>query len=142
MKKVILYIYGKGGNCLEAEQYQKNCLGFDIIGIDYNDYLPWIVQNQIKSVYDEVQERHDHIYVHANSIGAYFAMHTLQDCEVEKELFISPVLDMEMLILDMMRWAFGISSGFLNSIVIRKELNNLLWSMRINIKFYSRLCVS
>ena len=57
MKKVILYIHGKGGSYLEAEQYKKNCLGFDIIGIDYNDYIPWIVQNQIQSVYDKANER-------------------------------------------------------------------------------------
>ncbi len=47
MKKVVLYIHGKGGNYLEAEQYKKNGIGFDIIGIDFNEYLPWIVQNQI-----------------------------------------------------------------------------------------------
>lgn len=41
-------------NHLEAEQYKKNCLGFDIIGIDYDDYLPWIVQNQIQVAYDNV----------------------------------------------------------------------------------------
>ena len=105
MKKVILYIHGKGGSHLEAEQYKKNCSGFNIIGIDYNDYLPWIVQNQIQTAYDNVHKNYDHIYVIANSIGAYFAMHTLQACDIEKALFISPVLDMERLILDMMSWA-------------------------------------
>ncbi len=105
MKKVILYIHGKGGSYLEAERYKKNCLSFDIIGIDYNDYLPWIVQNQIKTVYDKAHERYDYVYVNANSIGAYFAMHTLQNCDIEKALFISPILDMERLILDMMSWA-------------------------------------
>lgn len=105
MKKVILYIHGKGGSHLEAEQYKKNCSGFDMIGIEYNDYLPWIVQNQIQSVYDKVCGRYDCIYLIANSIGAYFAMHTLQDCDIAKALFISPVLDMERLILDMMSWA-------------------------------------
>lgn len=70
MKKVILYVHGKGGSHLEAEQYKN-----------------------------------DSIYVLANSIGAYFAMHTLQDCEIEKAFFISPILDMERLILDMMSWA-------------------------------------
>ncbi len=102
MKKVILYIHGKGGSHLEAEQYKKNCLGSDMIGIEYNDYLPWIVQNQIQSVYDKVCERYDCIYLIANSIGAYFAMHTLQDCDIAKALFISPVLDMERLILDIL----------------------------------------
>ena len=91
LKKVILYIHGKGGSHLEAEQYKKNCSGFDIIGIDYNDYLPWIVQNQIKEAYENAHKRYDHIYVIANSIGAYFAMHTLQACDIEKALFISPM---------------------------------------------------
>lgn len=105
MRKAILYIHGKGGSYLESEQYKKNCSDFDMIGIDYTDFLPWIVQNQIKSVYDEVHKRYDHIYVLANSIGAYFAMHTLQNCDIERALFISPILDMERLILDMMSWA-------------------------------------
>lgn len=105
LKKVILYIHGKGGSYLEAEQYQKNCLGFDIIGVDYNNYLPWIVQNQIRDAYNKAHKAYDQIYVIANSIGAYFAMHTLQNYDIEKVLFISPVLDMERLILDMMSWA-------------------------------------
>ena len=105
MKKVILYIHGKGGSYLEAEQYKKNCIGFDMIGIDFNEYLPWIVQNQIQAVYAEAREKYASIYVIANSIGAYFTMHTLQTCDIEKAFFISPVLDMERLILDMMSMA-------------------------------------
>ena len=105
MKKAILYIHGKGGSHLEAEQYKKNCSGFDVIGIDYEVSFPWIVQNTIKSVYDEVQKEYDQIFIIANSIGAYFTMHTLQDCKIEKALFISPILDMERLILDMLSWA-------------------------------------
>ena len=93
---------------MEAEQYRKNCPGFDIIGIDYNEYFPWIVQEQIKTAYDRVYQEYNQISVIANSIGAYFAMHTLQNCEIEKALFISPILDMEKLILDMMGWA-GVS---------------------------------
>ncbi len=90
---------------MEAERYQKNCLGFDIMGVDYDDYLPWIVQPQIQSAYDKLHKKYKSIYVIANSIGAYFAMHTLQSCPIEKAFFISPVLDMERLILDMMGWA-------------------------------------
>lgn len=105
MKKVIIYIHGKGGSSLEAERYKKNCCGYDILGVDYNDSFPWIVQNQIQSVYNEAREKYDSIYVIANSIGAYFAMYTLQACGIERALFISPVLDMECLILDMMSLA-------------------------------------
>lgn len=59
-KKVILYIHGKGGSHLEAEQYKENCSGFDMIGIDYNDYLPWIVQNQIQAANDNAHKIYDH----------------------------------------------------------------------------------
>lgn len=41
----------------------------------------------------------------ANSLGAYFTMHILQNCVIDKVLFVSPILDMERLILDMMSWA-------------------------------------
>lgn len=108
MEKAILYVHGKGGSSSEAEQYRQNCLGFDIIGIDYNEYLPWIVKDKIISVYNRIHEKYERILVIANSIGAYFAMLALQNCDIEKALFISPILDMEKLILDMMKWA-GVS---------------------------------
>lgn len=105
LKKLILYIHGKGGSHLEAERYKKNCRGFDIAGVEYNDYLPWIVQSRIQAAYDKARENYGSVSVIANSIGAYFAMHSLRNCELEKALFISPVLDMERLILNMMSWA-------------------------------------
>lgn len=108
MKKAILYIHGKGGSYTEAERYKKNCSGFEVVGVDYNDEVPWNVQNQLRSVYDEVRKEYDCVYVLANSIGAYFAMLALRNRKIEKALFISPVLDMEALISDMMKRA-GVS---------------------------------
>lgn len=105
MKKAILYIHGKGGSHLESEEYRKNCAGFDMTGVDYTGSFPWIVQNQMREAYDAAFKKYTRIFIIANSIGAYFAMHSLQKCEIEKALFISPVLDMERLILDMMQWA-------------------------------------
>ena len=108
MTKAVLYIHGKGGSHLEAEQYRKNCPDYDMIGVAYDEYLPWIVQYQIQEAYHNAKQKHDIIYIIANSIGAYFAMHALQNDPVEKALFISPIVDMERLILDMMGWA-GVS---------------------------------
>ncbi len=105
MKKAILYIHGKGGSFKEAEAYKKNCPGFNIIGVDYNEYLPWVVQPKIKAYYDEICKKYDSVSLIANSIGAYFSMLALQDCKLEKALFISPILNMEKLILDMISWA-------------------------------------
>lgn len=103
--KAIIYIHGKGGNYLEGEQYKKNCNNYDFFGVDYKEYLPWIVQDQIKAVYENLTIDYEHISIIANSIGAYFAMYALQNYRIEKALLISPILDMERLILDMMQWA-------------------------------------
>lgn len=105
LKKAIIYVHGKGGSYLEAERYKQSCVGFDIVGVDYDKYLPWDVDVKIKAVYDNLAKEYEHISILANSIGAYFAMHTLQNCAVEKALFISPILNMEKLIQDMMQWA-------------------------------------
>ncbi len=105
MQKAILYVHGKGGSHLEAQLYQKSCPEFHVIGIDYDDYLPWTVQSQFQSVYDKIQATYGRVFLIANSLGAYLSMHALQNCEIEKALFVSPILDMERLILDMMDWA-------------------------------------
>ena len=41
--KIILYIHGKGGSHLEAEQYRKSCSDFDITGVNYIHDFSWIV---------------------------------------------------------------------------------------------------
>lgn len=105
MEKAILYIHGKGGNYKESEQYKKNCEGFDIVGVDYEIDYPWKVMNYIKEEYDRLRTQYKHVYIIANSIGAYFSMLTLHNSGVEKALFISPIVDMEKLITNMMQWA-------------------------------------
>ena len=105
MKKSILYMNGKGGNAGEVMQYAKNCPDFYLHGVDYQGSLPWLVQEQIVSDYRILRREYDSVILLANSIGAYFAMHTLQNCDIQKALLISPILDMELLILDMMGWA-------------------------------------
>lgn len=105
MEIVILYIHGKGGNALEAKQYKDNCLGFDIVGLDYEIDFPWIVEKPINDIYYRLSHQYECIYVIANSIGAYFTMHTLKNCKIEKALFISPIVNMERVILDMMKYA-------------------------------------
>lgn len=105
MNKAVLYIHGKGGSYMEAAQYRENCRGADIIGVDYEVDYPWAVEDKIMEAYTDIAKKYDLVYVLANSIGAYFAMHVLQDCKIEKALFISPILDMEKLIFTMMSWA-------------------------------------
>ncbi len=105
MKEVILYIHGKGGNAEEADRYKDVCPGYDVYGLDYRGWTPWDTESTIRSAYDALAEQYDSVLLLANSIGAFFAMHALQHRSIEKALFISPIVDMEKLITDMMRWA-------------------------------------
>ena len=108
MKRAILYVHGKGGSAGEADRFRAVCPGFDVLGVDYQGELPWEAAPQIAAAYDEARRQYEHITLLANSIGAYFAMLALGDRASDRALFVSPVLDMERLILDMMGWA-GVS---------------------------------
>ena len=105
MNGTILYIHGKGGSAREAERYRPLCPEYRVVGVDYQGELPWEVRGQLRAAYDQARRQSEPVIVLANSIGAYFAMDALQDRPLAKALFISPVLDMERLILDMMGWA-------------------------------------
>lgn len=107
MRKVLLYIHGKGGSSKEIEQLKPFCNGYEIHGIDLADFTPWGTEERIQNTFESLkkQEEYDSVSVVGNSIGAYFSMFALQNSSVKKAFFISPILDMERLILDMMMWA-------------------------------------
>ena len=105
MKKLILYFHGKGGSADEAEYYKPFFLDCDVVGVDYRGTTPWETREEILSAYRWLKKKYDSISIVCNSIGAYFAMNALGDSNIERAYFISPVVDMERLILDLMRWA-------------------------------------
>ena len=84
MKKVLLYIHGKGGNPQEAERYRALCPGYQVAGVDYQGELPWEVRGQLRAAYDDARRQSGQVVVLANSIGAYFAMDALQGCPLAK----------------------------------------------------------
>lgn len=67
------------------------------------ELLPWTAVPDIRAALDWAERRWGTISLRANSIGAYFAM--LAAGRPERALLVSPVLDMEGLILTMMGWA-------------------------------------
>lgn len=105
MKKGIMYIHGKGGNAGEAEHFKTLFPEYDVIGFDYRSETPWDAREEFVRFYETFCREHDVVIVIANSIGAFFALHALGDREIEKAYFISPVVNMEKLISDMMQWA-------------------------------------
>ena len=47
MKKVVLYIHGKGGSAAEADHYKELFTSHDVIGLDYKTYTPWETGQEI-----------------------------------------------------------------------------------------------
>lgn len=103
MKRLVLYIHGNGGSPLEAEHYKPLFLGYDVVGFDYYSDTPWDVVVEFKKTFKIYKEEYDSIVLVANSIGAYYAMCALNDEPIDQAFFISPIVDMERLILDMMQ---------------------------------------
>lgn len=110
MRAGILYIHGKGGNAGEARQFQAACQGYDLRGVDLPDLTPWGAESAIQKAFRELEGEYGRVSLLANSLGAYCAMYALRDYPVERALFISPILDLERLILDMLSWA-GANEG-------------------------------
>ena len=106
MKNVIVYVHGKGGNAEEANYYRKFFNDdFDIIGFDYKSENPWDAKSEFSDYFDSITSEYNKTILIANSIGAYFSLISLADKKIEKAMLISPIVDMERLILDMMTWA-------------------------------------
>ena len=105
MKSVVLYIHGKDGTASECEHYKPLFPGCDVFGLDYQPLTPWETDGEIHSAVLKLKEKYDHIILIANSIGAFFSMDAAIDMMIEKAYFISPIVDMERLISDMMPWA-------------------------------------
>lgn len=105
MTKAVLYIHGKGGNAQEACRYQKFFTDCDVFGLDYKTFTPWETKAEILAEYELLRIKYDSVIIIANSIGAYFTMNALSDKDLERAFFISPIVNMEKLISDMMLWA-------------------------------------
>ena len=105
MKRLVIYIHGKGGNAAEAKHYQSLFGGSDVIGFDYQAKNPWEAKCEFPNFYDWYSNGYDAVILVANSIGAYFAMSSLAEKNISQALLISPIVNMEKLITDMMMWS-------------------------------------
>ena len=105
MKDLILYIHGKGGSAAESEHYKPLFPDCEVLGLDYQTFTPWETGAEIREAAEKLKAKHDSIILIANSIGAFFSMNAGIDKLINKAYFISPIVDMEKLIADMMLWA-------------------------------------
>ena len=102
MKNAVIYIHGKYGTAEEAEYYKKFFNETDIIGFKYTSEYPWDFQKEFSNFFNNISSKYNRISIIANSIGAYFTMISLSNKDIKKAFFISPIVDMEKLITNMM----------------------------------------
>ena len=100
MKELVLYIHGKGGCAGESEHYKPLFPDREVVGLDYQTFIPWETGKIIREAVIKLHANSDSIILIANSIGAFFSMNAGIDAMIRCAYFISPVVDMEKLILD------------------------------------------
>ena len=105
MKNLIVYVHGKGGPAQEAEHYKMLFPHDVVIGFDYHAQTPWEAKEEFFPFFAEKRRLCEQLTLIANSIGAFFALSTLDEALVDKAFFISPIVDMEALICKMMQWS-------------------------------------
>ncbi len=105
MTKRVVYIHGKGGSPEEAGHYRALFPDADVIGFDYRAQTPWEAEEEFPALYDAAVAGCRSACIIANSIGAFFALCSLGRSKIDRAFLISPIVDMEALILHMMTWA-------------------------------------
>jgi esterase/lipase len=79
---------------------------------DNNKLLPWNCEIELRKIYEWCEKAHKLISVFGCSIGAYMSLLAFKDKKIENSLFLSPIVNMEYVINQMM----------LNNNVSEKEL--------------------
>ena len=105
MKDLIVYVHGKGGSAGEAEHYKTLFPNSEVIGLDYCSQTPWEAKKEFYAFFTVQRIRCKHLTLVANSIGAYFALSSLNETLVDRAYLISPIVDMENLICNMLQWS-------------------------------------
>ena len=105
MEEIVVYVHGKGGSAQEAEHYKALFPNCEVIGFDYHAQSPWEATEEFSGFFTAVRKRCGKLTLVANSIGAFLSLSSLNEKLVDAAYFISPVVDMEQLICNMMQWA-------------------------------------
>ena len=93
MKRLIVYVHGKGGSAQEAEHYKSLFPKDEVIGFDYHSQTPWEAKKEFLAFFTEQRGRCEHLTLVANSIGAFFTLSSLDETLVDRAYFISPIVD-------------------------------------------------
>ena len=125
MKNFVIYVHGKGGSADEAEFYKK--FFENVVGFDYKSENVWDFKEEfLQFIFGKNLAE---IILIANSIGAYFSMNALSGKKIQKAILISPIVDMEKIIENLMR-AENVTENELRAkkIIPTKFGENLSWN--------------
>ena len=115
-ERAYLFIHGKCGRKEEAEAFAHSACpaGIQVLAVDLPEhgkrrdmrdaFNPWTVGTELNTVMAYMKTRWNEVSLRANSIGAYFSMLAFRNESLRKALFVSPVLDMENLICNLLAW--------------------------------------
>ncbi|MCI7019262.1 MAG: alpha/beta hydrolase [Clostridiales bacterium] len=118
MRRFVIYVHGKSGCAEESKHYQPLFPDSDVIGFDYHAQTPWEAKEEFPRFFDLHSEGYDSVILIANSIGAFFSMNALGEKNISQAMFISPIVNMEQLIANMMMWSHVTE----NELEIKKEI--------------------
>ena len=116
-KRAYLFVHGQCGCKEEGAAFAGVVCpkGFQVLAVDLPEhgarkgeadrFNPWTAVPELRAVLDYMKPHWDEISLRANSIGAHFSMLAFADEPIRRALFVSPIVDMERLITDMMRAA-------------------------------------
>lgn len=104
-KAIVLYVHGNGGSAAEAEHYRPLFPEADVVGFDYHSENPWSAKAEFSEKIAALRANYDQIFLIAVSIGAYFSMSADISDSIRRVWLVSPIVDMERLILSMLSWA-------------------------------------
>lgn len=138
---LVIYVHGKGGNAGESEPYKKLFAGCDVAGFDYKSETPWKFKGEFLNWAEEKFGDYKNVVLVANSIGAYFSMNAISQIDAEtsgtkneitekisRAFFISPIVNMEKLICNMMDWAGVTEAQLEEKKIIKTDFGeNLSW---------------
>lgn len=128
MRKLAIYVHGKGGNSSESEHYKQLFPEYNVVGLDYQSDKPWYAKQEFTYLFNKYCVNYDYRVLIANSIGAFLSMNVFTDNHIDKAMFISPIVDMKRLIADMMKWANVTEKQLRDKKVIPTDFGeNLSW---------------
>lgn len=127
---VYIYVHGKMSSKDGAQGFAEKAVqkGYQVLSFDLpehgertNENYPCMVWNGVHDlgiIEKYVRQVWQDICLCGSSLGAYFSLLAYKDLPLRKSLFLSPVLDMERLIQNMMIW-FDVSEQMLKE---KKEI--------------------